>query len=162
MTAWYLLHCKAKQEHRAALHLQNQGYDSYLPQWQQEKLVKGSKTLVTESLFPNYLFVNLDAGQANFNAIRSTRGVNGFVRFGGVPATVPAQLMASIQQQAQRPQASKPLFAPESTVEVTAGPFAGLQAIYKASKGSDRALILLSLLGQEQELEVTLKELKAV
>lgn len=162
MTAWYLLHCKAKQESRAALHLQNQGYHSYLPQWQKEKLVKGIKTTVTEPLFPNYLFVELDAASANFNAIRSTRGVNGFVRFGGVPATVPDQLMASIQQQAAQQKKQQPLFELNSQVELTAGPFAGLTAIYKASKGSDRALILLSLLGQEQELEVTLQELKAV
>lgn len=162
MTAWYLLHCKAKQENRAALHLCNQGYSSYLPQWQKEKLVKGSKAVVTEPLFPNYLFVQLDAEQANFNAIRSTRGVNGFVRFGGVPATVPTSLIASIRQQAVQQKEQQPLFKLNSQVELTAGPLTGLTAIYKASKGSDRALILLTLLGQEQELEVTLQELQAV
>lgn len=156
-TAWYLLHCKAQQEDRARLNIENQGYTTCLPQVRRQKLLRGKRVDCIEPLFPNYIFVHLDTHSANFNALRSTRGVNGFVRFGGIPATVPEQVMHSIlalEQAGDKQATAQPVFSPGDTVHITEGPFAGLQAIYNMPKGEERCLIFLNMLGQQQRIEI--------
>lgn len=152
---WFVLHCKGGQETRARQHVENQGYRTSLPQISRQKIVRGKKTDCIEPLFPGYLFVQLDTNTANFNALRSTRGVNGFVRFGGMPATVPAAVMDSIMvlEQAFTAQPdAEPMFKSGDKVQITEGPFAGLEAIYSMAKGEDRCLVFLDMLGKQQRI----------
>ena len=157
MNAWYLLHCKGQQEQRAQLNIENQGYTTCLPQIKQQKIVQGKRVERIEPLFPNYIFIHLDSNTANFNALRSTRGVNGFVRFGGMPATVPAQVMELIlaieQESLDKPEVHC-AFNSGDTVQITTGPFAGLTAIYNMPKGEERCLIFLDMLGKQQHIEI--------
>ena len=156
---WYILHCKGGQEARAKDNVENQGYATCLPQIKQQKILRGKKADRIEALFPGYLFVHLDTGTTNFNALRSTRGVNGFVRFGGIPATVPAVVMDSIialeQAFNDQPEA-EPVFESGDKVQIAEGPFSGLDAIYSMAKGEDRCLVFLDMLGKQQR--ITLEE----
>lgn len=161
MSAWYLLHCKARQENRAQLNIENQGYSTCLPQMKRQKILRGKRVDCIEPVFPNYIFVHLDKKTANFNALRSTRGVNGFVRFGGMPATVPAEVMNSILALEQTQDAAQPMFNPGEKVQITEGPFAGLQAIYNMAKGEERCLVFLNMLGQQQQIEIEENALRA-
>lgn len=154
---WYILHCKGGQEARAKDNVENQGYSTCLPQIRQQKILRGKKTVCIEALFPSYLFVYLDTGTANFNALRSTRGVNGFVRFGGVPAIVPVGIMDSIialeQAFSDRPD-TEPMFKSGDKVQIAKGPFTGLEAIYNMPKGEDRCLVFLDMLGKQQRVTI--------
>ena len=157
MNAWYLLHCKGKQEERARLNIENQGYTTCLPQIKRQKIVQGKRVDCIEPLFPNYIFVHIDTATANFNALRSTRGVNSFVRFGGVPAKVPNEVMTKIlelEQNSENQHTAQPAFSAGEKVKITEGPFAGLQAIYNMPKGEERCLIFLDMLGKQQRLEI--------
>ncbi len=157
MNAWYLLHCKARQENRAQLNIENQGYTTCLPQIKRQKIVQGKRVERIEPLFPNYIFIHLDSNTANFNALRSTRGVNGFVRFGGTPATVPNEVMATIlalEHSSENQHTAQPTFSAGEKVHITEGPFAGLQAIYNLPKGEERCLIFLDMLGKQQHIEI--------
>lgn len=162
MAQWYLLHCKARQEARAKLHVENQGYTTCLPTITVEKIIRGKRQIVEEALFPSYLFIEIDMESANFNAIRSTRGVNGFVRFGGVPTKVPEAVVAQFQALEASPKTPKAQFEEGATVEITDGPFAGLSAVYKLRKGEDRCLVLLEMMGKQQQLEVHASAIKNV
>lgn len=51
------------------------------PQRSCERIVRGSRQAIVESLFPGYLFIAL-AENANWAPLRSTRGVNRLVAFG--------------------------------------------------------------------------------
>lgn len=157
MNAWYLLHCKARQEDRAQLNIENQGYTTCLPQIKRQKIVQGKRVERIEPLFPNYIFIHLDSNTANFNALRSTRGVNGFVRFGGMPATVPNEVMATIlalEHSSENQHTVQPTFSAGEKVQITEGLFAGLQAIYNMPKGEERCLIFLDMLGKQQHIEI--------
>ena len=157
MNAWYLLHCKGKQEERAQLNIENQGYTTCLPQIKRQKIVQGKRVECIESLFPNYIFICLDKNTANFNALRSTRGVNSFVRFGGMPATVPSEVMTTIlalEQNSEHQHTAQPAFSAGEKVKITEGPFAGLQAIYNMPKGEERCLIFLDMHGKQQRIEI--------
>ena len=45
-------------------------------------------------------------------------------------------------------------------MEITAGSFKGIQAIIKEQKGEDRVVLLLTLLGKEQAMEVPIHQVK--
>lgn len=153
---WYLVYCKPKQEQRAQLHLQRQGFNSFLPVVSLTKTKAGKKQLVTEPLFSRYLFLQYNA-DLSLAKIRSTRGVAGLVKFGQSIATVPNSLIYSlIQQQLQLQQQDKQhqQFTKGDVVEVLSGPFAALNAVFQLADGESRSMVLLQFLGQPIQLSL--------
>lgn len=152
MEAWYAIHAKARQEHLALEHLRRQGYEPYLPLIRLHRRRRGAWQQVTEPLFPGYLFVRLDPQRDNTAPIRSTRGVIGLVRFGGALRPVPEGLVEHLLGTPQDPDGAisqEHLFQAGDRVDIVSGPLAGLQAIFLAPTGQERARLLLNLLGRE-------------
>ncbi|MEW6996629.1 transcription/translation regulatory transformer protein RfaH [Colwelliaceae bacterium BS250] len=155
---WFLLTSKPREEQRAFDNLNNQGFDVFLPKVAKVKKRQGVKSVSLEPLFPNYLFINLDQSEANFNAIRSTRGVGSFVRFGLNHAILNESLVEQIRQNIEGSD-NKSLndlltYQQGEKVQVTQGPFKGLDAIYKNKDGLERCILLIKMLGQENEVAV--------
>lgn len=151
---WYLLKTKPRQEFRAKDHLENQSLTAYLP-------VLTRKDKRREPLFPGYIFIATNADPASMGAVRSTRGVMGFVRFGTEIATASAHLIDDIHNLESRFQ-RVPRFAPGQEVECKSGPFAGLRGIFEAESGEERCIILLNLLNSSRPVQVRQSELQAV
>lgn len=152
MEAWYAVHAKARQEQLALEHLGRQNFSAYLPLVRLHKRRRGAWEQVTEPLFPGYLFVRLDPQRDNTAPIRSTRGVIGLVRFGGALKPVPQGLVEHLLATQADPDGAisqEHLFQAGDRVEIVSGPLAGLQAIFLAPTGQQRARLLLHLLGRE-------------
>lgn len=148
---WYLLYCKPRQELRAQQHLANQGYNSFLPQISLQKLRGNKWQQVTEPLFPRYLFLHIGSvDQLNIRAIRATRGISDFVRFGSQLATAPNALVQLLTQQQiilkQQPEDCR--LKKGDAISIINGPFSGLQAVFDTADGDKRSIILISMLGQ--------------
>ena len=94
---WFVLTTKPKSEQRAVENLTSQGIKVYFPKVKQLKKRQGKKVVLEEALFPNYIFVKLNTDKDNFNAIRSTRGVGSFVRFGLNYAQVNEDLITQLK-----------------------------------------------------------------
>ena len=111
-------------------------------------------------LFPGYLFVNVAGNKANFNALRSTRGVYDFVRFGGQLAQVNQALISQLQsniaslQHAAAANSATNLHKGD-IVTITDDPFNGLSAIYQTQDGLERSVLFIKLL--EKQTKLTLK-----
>jgi transcriptional antiterminator RfaH len=151
---WYLLKTKPRQEFRAKEHLENQQVTTYLP-------ILTRKDKRVEALFPGYIFIATNAEPRAMGAVRSTRGVMGFVRFGAEIATASACLIDDIRTLENRFR-NVPKFLPGQTVECKSGPFAGLRGIFEAESGEERCIILLNLLNSPRQVVVRQKELQAV
>ena len=152
---WFLVRSKPRQESVALTHLARQGYESYLPLFATEKLVRRKSTVVQEPMFARYLFVRLDTsgherGQGqSWSPIRSTVGVSELVCFGSRPARVDDALIATLRDREAAQQASPTtLFAHGDSVRITEGAFAGLEAIYQMNDAEGRAMVLLDLLNK--------------
>ena len=157
LEAWYAVHAKARQEHLALEHLRRQHYASYLPLIRLHKRRRSGWEEVTEPLFPGYLFVRLDTRRDNTAPIRSTRGVIGLVRFGGSLRPVPEGLVEQLLAAPADPEGAireAHLFQAGDRVEIVVGPLAGLQAIFLAPTGQQRAHLLLELMGRETRVVV--------
>lgn len=152
--SWYLLKTKLRQEFRAKEHLENQALTTYLP-------ILTRKSKRQEPLFPGYIFITTDSGPSAIGAIRSTRGVLGFVRFGAEIATVAESLIQDIQMLEDRFR-GLPKFIPGQEVECKSGPFAGLRGIFEAESGEERCIILLNILNSPRPIRVSQTDLQAV
>lgn len=152
-SAWYLVQCKPRQDERAEDNLLRQGYACYRPQHNCERIVRGRRQAIVESLFPGYLFIQL-AADSNWAPLRSTRGVNRVIGFGGMPLPVDGSLIAHLQQRTAT--AVKPALVAGDSVRITAGSFAELDAIFMAMDGEQRVILLLNLLNRQQRISVPL------
>ncbi|EKE75375.1 transcription/translation regulatory transformer protein RfaH [Gallaecimonas xiamenensis] len=163
MSDWYLVYCRAKQEGRAKANLQNQGFESYLPKVLGSRLCRGKLKTQEQVLFPNYLFVQLDATGADFYKVRSTRGVSGFVRFGDMPVKIPAKLIKTLALNEERLEAAGVMdqgFKPGQRVRLLNGPFKGLSAIYQAQDGEERVKVMIEILQRQSNVSVALRDLE--
>jgi len=168
MKNWHLLMTKPRGDDRAEAHLLNQDYELFRPMIKQFRVKAGKQVAVIEPLFPRYLFIRLDDVLGNWSQIRSTRGVSKLVRFIELPAIVPDTLISSLQGQCfegniidtteERPF----VYNKGDEIEITQGSFRGITAIIKEQVAEDRVLLLLTLLGKEQELEISLNQVKSI
>jgi transcriptional antiterminator RfaH len=149
MENWYLLRTKPRQETVAAENLHRQSFRAVLPLYRCNRRKSGRWVTIEEPMFPGYLFIRIDLARQNCTPIRSTKGVSGFVRFGLEPAPVPDAVVEAVMAKA-RDKAGEvsPPFKPGDAVNIVAGGFSGLQAIFQAEKGADRVILLLDLLGR--------------
>ena len=164
-SAWFLVRSKPRQESVALTHLARQGYESYLPLFATEKLVRRKSTVVQEPMFARYLFVRLDTtgnGQS-WSPIRSTVGVSELVSFGSRPARVDDALITTLREREIAQQASPTtLFAHGDSVRITEGAFAGLEAIYQMNDAEGRAMVLLDLLSKPVAMTIDAASLRKV
>lgn len=162
---WFLVRSKPRQEAVALANLARQGFESYLPLFAAEKLVRRKSTVVQEPMFARYLFVRLDTtGQGqSWSPIRSTVGVSELVCFGSRPARVDDALIATLREREIAQQASPTtLFAHGDNVRITEGAFAGLEAIYQMNDAEGRAMVLLDLLSKPVAMTLDAASLRKV
>lgn len=167
MHHWHLLMTKPREDERAEAHLLNQGYELFRPLLKKFRIRQGKQVAVLEPLFPRYIFIQLDDALSNWARIRSTRGVAGLVRFSEMPARVPEDLLQILRQHCDDKgildtTLKHPfVYCAGDAVEITAGSFKGVQAIIKEQKGEDRVILLMTLLGQEQAMEMPIEQVKS-
>ena len=160
---WYLIHTKPRQETIALENLQQQGYTCYLPLLNIEKIRRGKLAVVLEALFPRYLFIQLDTtlSSQSWTPIRSTKGVNRLVTFGGQPAKVDEVLISLLMQSDEnQPERLQKMFAAGDKVQLTQGAFAGLEGIYQLADGEGRAMVLIEILSKPVRIAVEPVELR--
>ena len=161
--AWYLVATKVRSEQMAQENLQRQSYITYLPLTQCQRRRNGRYTTRTEAFFPGYLFIRLDRETDNWSPIRSTRGITGLIRFGGMPAKIPENLIVSLKnnedetgyQQIEQQQPKSGDY-----VNIIDGSFAGQQGIFQTMKGTDRVLVLLNIIGKNTPATLSIHNLQ--
>ncbi|MFO1496460.1 MAG: transcriptional activator RfaH [Lysobacterales bacterium] len=151
---WFAVLTKPRAEGEAALRLAQQGFDCLYARTRRSVRAASGMLVRTESLFPRYVFLRSDPDLQSLAPVRSTRGVAGLVRFGGVPAVVPdlviEQIRARMDPEDGFVRLQAPVLTPGSPVRIHEGPFSGLDAIFEQYLGSERVRLLLVLLGSER------------
>ena len=160
---WYVVHTKPRQESRALLNLERQGYDCFLPTITKKKVGQTALELVTEPLFSRYLFISLDTDlhSKSWSPIRSTLGVSKLVTFGSEPAKVHGHLIRQLKN-LELDLNSKPQspFQTGDRVTIRDGAFAGIEAIYQMDDGEARAMVLIELLHRPTRMAIPIASLQ--
>lgn len=160
---WYVVQTKPRQEQRALLNLERQGFPCYLPTRAKKKLKNKISSVEYEPLFTNYLFIQLDLSTTakSWTPVKSTLGVSRLVGFGTQPLSVDPQLIEIIQSYETdlSNQNPEPLFSTGQKVTVTDGPFKGIEAVFQLEDGDARSIVLIDILGKQTRLQVATSSL---
>ena len=157
---WYVVKTKPRQESLALQHLQRQSFECFYPRIAVRRKRSGRYTRVIEALFKNYLFINVDVAHHDISPIRSTRGVQGMVKFGSKMVPVPNEIIGTLKSRVDDEQvyiANGDCFQQGQKVTIEIGELAGLEAIFCEPKGEDRALLFINFLGRLQQVEVPME-----
>lgn len=161
--SWYLVVTKPQSEFKAQENLLRQGYETYFPLVQTSRRRNGKNVKRTEAFFPRYLFISLDKETDNWSPIRSTIGVAGMVRFGGMPAQVPYALIENLKNNEDEfglQLIQKKELKQGDKVEIIDGPFEGYKAVYQKMKSTERVSVLLDIVGKNTQVILSVHELE--
>lgn len=162
---WYVIHTKPRQEQRALLNLEAQGYQCFLPLMQRETIRHGALDIHKEPLFARYLFIFLDSTHEgkSWGPIRSTLGVSKLLTFGADPARVDSQLIELLRTRTQEIEHTPvKLHQSGDRVVITEGPFAGIEGVFEMTDGESRAMVLIELLSKVTRLKLPIKDLTKI
>ena len=154
MKKWYLIKTKPRQENIAVANLENQNYHVYCP------CAKINNKIVV--LFPGYLFIYLDETLENWTPIRSTKGVLNFVRFGLNYAKISNKIIDFIKtNELNTAIKAKNItdFKFGDSIQITEGVFKNCVAIFKSFKSDERVILLMTIMGQQQTINIKKKSL---
>lgn len=152
VTSWYILRSKPQKEEFLHGQLIARGVDAFLPSLRVKPVDPRNRS--ARPYFPGYLFVKVNLQVEGFSVFQWMPGSLGLVSFGGEPASVPLELIQSVQWHVERANANfgkQPVFTAGDLVVVQGGVFDGYQAIFDAHlPGNDRVRVLLQYLEKQQ------------
>lgn len=156
---WFAVFCKPRREAVAEENLLRQEYCVYFPRICVRQRQRGQWVDVIEALFPRYVFIRLDPLLRSTSTVRSTRGVVGLVRFGGLPAVVPDAAMDSLIRRAGANSGLHDPFESQrfdsgDPIRVVDGPLSGMEGVFAQRDGEKRVVVLLDLLGKANQIRV--------
>lgn len=148
---WYAVQCLVHREATAASHLENQGFETFLPRRRKTRRHARKFDIVLAPFFPGYLFVKLDTGRDRWRSINGTRGVARLVMAGDGPAPAPIGIVETLKSGCDQSgvlqlhdsdglQAGRP-------VCILSGAFAGLVGELDRLDESGRVRVLLDIMG---------------
>lgn len=147
---WSVCMTKPQRERTAVENLNRQNYITYLPKY----LSKVGKVQKIKVLFPRYVFVYIES---QWHSINNTFGVLSLVMNENKPAVVPTHIIEALKSSEVKglielSVSSK--FKQGEKVLLAEGPLSGYIGIYDGMRDSERALVLIELLGRKVTVEV--------
>ncbi|HLJ27920.1 MAG TPA: transcription termination/antitermination NusG family protein [Candidatus Angelobacter sp.] len=156
---WYALRTKPRQEKRAFLNLAAWGIETFVP-WVD---LRGKSSAIAP-LFPGYIFARFDICQL-LHKISFTRGVSHVVSFGGIPAIVEEDVIATIRSRTDENGVARILcdVKPGDVVMVDAGPLRNLIGIFERElPESERIEVLLTTIAYSARIKISKSEVRKV
>lgn len=155
---WYCVRARPKQEGVATRLLRQElGLEVFCPKIRFKRARSTGVAWVQEAMFPGYLFARFVYPQL-YRRIAAISGVAKTLSFGGRPCVLDESIIADLRLHVADGEIVE--IASEiregEEVKVIEGPFLGVRALVtRILPARDRVAILLSLLGQEREVEVS-------
>lgn len=166
---WFLVQAQAGREGIAQIHLERQGYRSFLPKGVKTARRNHRRVTWLAAYFPGYLFAELDLAVDRWRPIDSTIGVIRLVKIGAAPSPAPRGLVETLLSATDQngvlsglPQpAITETFTPGDTVKVVRGPFADQLGLIEGLDGHGRVRVLLDLMRLRAPIEFSSTDLSA-
>jgi transcription antitermination factor NusG len=159
---WCVARSEQNREATAASFLGRSGFGVYLPRVREERRNHSRRIVVTPALFPNYLFVRVEAGWWN---ARWCIGVAALIMSGNEPAKVADAVIAELQSRerdglVELPE--PPRLRPGDPVKVISGLFCGASGLFCGMKSGDRVAVLLTFLGAQRATVLPSASIEAI
>lgn len=156
---WTVAMTKANCEHIAAVNLERQDFTFYLPRF---KHTAPNKKPVTKVLFPRYIFILVEDA---WYPLLGTYGISKVLMAGAKPQSISTSIIEDLKAREANDGfitlQPKSRFTEGDQVKVADGPLSGYNMLYEGMNGTDRARVLIEILGRQVNLTVDEKSLVA-
>ena len=160
MLRWYAARTRALAEYGARAHLESEGIETFLPCVNTPTPRRGHDD---GPLFPGYLFVRCDLEEQGSQWLRGTATLVGLVRFDGVPAALPDEVITELTERVEAIDQSGGhwrRFREGEVVTVNSGSIHQLGQVVAGTKSPEgRVRLLLEFMGRHVYAEVPWKHL---
>ncbi len=147
---WYVVHTQPHAEGRAISNLERQGYRVFCPRTR--KTVRHARRITSTlaPLFPNYLFVRLDAKRDLWRSVNGTPGVIRMITQGETPQPVPYGVVEALQSRlsADGTMSWTSSLKIGQAVRISDGPFVDFVGTLEHLDAAGRVRVLLDMLGR--------------
>ena len=155
--AWYCIRTKRYKENWVIQQLAASCNEVYLPLLRQRRVVKRRPRWMTEPLFPGYVFACFSVYD-KYRTVRYTSGVLDVISTAKEgPTEVDETLIVAIRAASVEGcvEVQPPSFSPGEELEIIAGPFQQLHALFQHElKAGERVAVLLELLSSQVRVEL--------
>ena len=160
---WFCLRTQPRREQAAALNLRRRvGVEVFAPRILVRNHARaGAMGALAEALFPGYVFARFSYPH-QLRHVVSTFGVTGIVRFGDQAPAVADGVIDFLRAQVRLASESSPapVFGAGDWVKIVAGCFRNIEGrVLSFDSKTERARLLLSLLGREIQVSVPAQQL---
>src|SRR5262245_39203372 len=151
---WYAIQLRPRAEKMVALHLQDKGYEEYLPLYRSRRRWSDRIKEIELPLFPGYIFCKFDVTQRL--PVLIIPGVVSIVGQGKLPLAIPDQEISAVQRIVNSgmnygPWAS---LAAGQRVRVRYGPLQGLDGVVLEMRNSYHLIISVTLLSRSVSVTI--------
>lgn len=168
---WYVIHTYPGYEESVAenirqkvesLNLQEKIFDVLVPVEKRVRIKNGRKKIVTEKIFPGYVFVQMFVTDDSWYIVRNTPSVTGFIGTGIVPTPVSDEEMKVIQKRMGFEEAKYKIDVLKgSPVKIVDGPFKGFEGkISEIDESRGKVKVLISVFGRDTPAELDYLQIK--
>jgi transcriptional antiterminator RfaH len=158
---WYVLYTRYRQEKKVEDQLLENNVGVFLPRVQKLRTWADRKKVVTEAMFPSYLFVRLSGTEEYYSSL-SFEGVLKYVKFGNEMARVSDEVIGSLRIVSERNisvHISESSFLPGRKIMIKAGPFAGIRGEIVKWNGGEKMLIRIDVLMRQVLADICLSDI---
>jgi len=152
---WYVVLTKPRNEETAQFHLRSKNIEVFYPKLFLPLSNKSGRQVV--SLFPNYLFVHIDASSPEYSQVAWCCGIKRLVSFGDTPSPIEDSVIEFMREQAD-PQGlivARSNLKIGDEVQIMKGPFRGLVGIIQEPPDNkSRIRVLMGILSRHVQVEV--------
>jgi len=146
---WYLVKTKPRMEETAEANLKNQNIKYFLPRFTNGK--RDGKVI-----FPGYIFIK-PKPENTFQSIRSTRGVNDFVRFERAFANASDKMIDELKtvvdvMNDRMDQTN--LYQKGEEILIKSGPFKDFNGVFDKYDADQSVIVLINFLRHQQRLKI--------
>jgi transcriptional antiterminator RfaH len=162
MAFWCCARTELRREATASHFLALSGFTTYTPKLRELRARNGWKVERVVPLFPSYIFVEITDGWWD---ARWCVGVLSLIMAGDRPAPVADSIIDEIRSRERNGAVTLPRRSGlriGEPIKVSGGLFAGHLGLYAGQRAHERVLVLLSLLGGQQRVILSRRDIESV
>ncbi|MDB0015538.1 transcriptional activator RfaH [Amylibacter sp.] len=152
---WFILQFKSNSHHLAAKNLNRQGFETFLPLYDNTSRRLSQFINTSKTLFPGYMFIKFDRAESEWHKINSTYGVSRLITFNSILKSIPTIFVDDLMSRYDVSGKLLPIQKLKKGDQVTVlkGPFANFISTVEKYEADQRIWILMDLMGRKTKIQ---------
>ena len=170
---WYAIHTYSGYEEAVerglrqrieSLGLEDKVFTILVPTEKKIKIKNGKRRVVTEKIFPGYVFVDMTVTDDSWYVVRNTPHVTGFIGTGTIPTPIAEEEIKALQK---RMGVEEPKYKIDVTVgapvRIVDGPFKNFEGkVNEVDEARGKIKVFVTVFGRETPVELDFLQVKKI